>query len=378
MTTVTRKSLKHKIKYVMLVIVSFLAVLLLAVLVLLWGWSPGKPRPFLDAKGKPLRGSIAEKIYCDINGSKQGMFLKGKDASRPVLLYVHGGMPDYFLTQNYPTGLEDDFVVVWWEQRGAGLSYQSTQPPDSITPEQLVSDLIAVTNYLRQRFGQEKIYLMGHSGGTFLAVQAAAKAPQLYHAYIGMAQMANQLQSEKRAYDYMLERFRANGNRKMVRKLEAAPVTLTGGVPTQYLALRDEAMHSLGIGTMRHMRSVLTGIFLPSWQFREYTLKEKINLWRAKAGAGVSIVWSRMLATDLNEAVPELCIPVYFLEGVYDYTCSYEEAKTYYHRLRALVKAFYTFRESAHSPLFEEPVKVQQILKQDVLAGLTRLADKAE
>lgn len=378
MTTVTRKSLKYKAKYVMLVIVSFLGLLLLAVLVLLWGWSPGKPRPFLDVKGKPLRGSIAEKIYCDINGSKQGMFLKGKDASRPVLLYVHGGMPDYFLTQNYPTGLEDDFVVVWWEQRGAGLSYQPTQPSDSITPEQLVSDLIAVTNYLRQRFGQEKIYLMGHSGGTFLAVQAAAKAPQLYHAYIGMAQMANQLHSEKRAYDYMLERFRANGNRKMVRKLEAAPVTLTGGVPTKYLALRDEAMHSLGIGTMHHMRSVLTGIFLPSWQFREYTLKEKINLWRAKAGAGVSIVWSRMLATDLNEAVPELCIPVYFLEGVYDYTCSYEEAKTYFHRLRAPVKAFYTFRESAHSPLFEEPAKVQRILKEDVLAGLTRLADKAE
>ena len=86
--------------------------------------SPGKPKPFVDESGKPLPGSISEKAFVTINGVRQGMFIKSKDDTHPVLLYLHGGMPEYFLTQRYPTGLEDYFTVVWWERRGSGLLLQ--------------------------------------------------------------------------------------------------------------------------------------------------------------------------------------------------------------------------------------------------------------
>ena len=76
--------------------------------------------------------------------------------------------------------------------------------------------------YLRRRFGKEKIYLMGHSGGTFFGIMAAARMPELFHAYIGVAQMSYQLESEKLAYEYMVRRFREEGNADMVRKLEEA------------------------------------------------------------------------------------------------------------------------------------------------------------
>src|SRR6185369_1068873 len=155
------------------------SVLGLASMLVLWGY-PGKPTPFLDEHSDVLPGSIAEKTFVTINGVQQGMFIKGKDVRNPVLLYVHGGMPDYFLTQKYPTGLEDYFTVVWWEQRGAGLSYRPDMPREMLTPEQLVSDTVAVTNYLRNRFGQDRIYLMAHSGGTFVGIQAAARATDLY------------------------------------------------------------------------------------------------------------------------------------------------------------------------------------------------------
>ena len=147
----------------------------------------------------------------------------------------------------------------------------------------MISDTLELTNYLRHRFGKDKIYLMGHSGGTFIGIQAAARAPELYHAYIGVAQMSNQLESEKLAYDYMLQEFKENGNTQMVRKLEAAPVTMTGGTPDSYLALRDTAMHSLGIGTTHDMHSVITGILFPSFTSRDYTLVEKVNMWRGKS-----------------------------------------------------------------------------------------------
>lgn len=359
----------------MLIAVSIGLACVLVLLGLLQLGSPGTPDPFMDENGHPLAGSISEKIRVTINGIEQGMFIKGKDAALPVLLYLHGGMPEYFLAQQHPTGLEDHFVVVWWDQRGSGLSYAADIPPETLTPEQLISDTLEVTNYLRHRFGRDKIFLMGHSGGTFIGIQAAARAPELYYAYIGVAQMSDQLRSEKLAYEYMLQQFGETGNTEMVQRLEAAPVTLTDGAPNAYLVLRDEAMHSLGIGTTHEMRSVLTGIFLPSITSRAYTLMEKINMWRGKARSGVSPLWGPMLATDLSKRVPELELPVYFFEGRYDYTCSYTEARAYFETLKAPVKGFYTFEQSAHSPLFEEPEKALRILLEDVVTGANGLAD---
>lgn len=370
------QSFARKAGRVMLVVISILFACIFILLGVLQFWSyPGKPKPFLDKNGRPLAGSLSEKVFVNINGVEQGMFIKSKDLTNPVLLYLHGGIPDYFLTERYPTDLEDNFTVVWWEQRGSGLSYSLDIPRETMTLEQMISDTQEVTNYLRHRFGKEKIYLMGHSGGSFIGIQAAAQAPELYYAYIGVAQMSNQLQSEKLAYDYMLQQFKENGNTKMVQRLEAAPVTMTDGTPDAYLAVRDVAMHSLGVGTAHDMHSVITGVFLPSLQSRDYTFSEKVNLWRGKASSGVSSLWEEMMTTDLGEQLPELHLPVYFFHGIYDYTCSYTEAKAYFEKLKAPVKGFYTFDQSAHSPMFEEPEKMQKILQADVLLGANSLAD---
>ena len=359
------------------VALTVMAVLLISLLVLvgvLLFMSPGTPKPFLDDSGKPLVGSISEKIKVNINGVEQGMFIKGKNARNPVLLYLHGGMPDYFLTEHYPTGLDEYFTVVWWEQRGSGLSYSADIPPESVNPGQLVSDAVEVTNYLRKRFGQEKIYLMGHSGGTFIGIQAAAQAPELYHAYIGVAQMSNQLESERLAYGYMLQRFRDDGNTKMVRRLEEARVGDAIPLPDSYLKVRDVAMHGLGVGTTHDMKSIVTGLLLRSLLNREYTLGEKIGMWRGKIFSS-SLMWNTQLSTDLTKKVTRLEVPVYFFHGVYDYTVSYPLARSYYERLDAPVKGFYTFKQSAHSPLFEEPEKMREIVRADVLTGSIGLAD---
>jgi pimeloyl-ACP methyl ester carboxylesterase len=85
-----------------------------------------------------------------------------------------------------------------------------------------------------------------------------------------------------------------------------------------------------------------------------------------------------MLSTDLSKEVTELSIPVYFFEGIYDYTCSYTLAKEYFDQLKAPIKGFYTFEQSAHSPLFEEPEKMGRILQEDILAGVNNLAEQSK
>jgi pimeloyl-ACP methyl ester carboxylesterase len=344
---------------------------------LLSRWSRGTPRPFVDAAGSRLAGSISEKIWISINGTKQGMVIRGRSQRNPVLLVVHGGpgMPDYFLTQQYPPELEDLFTVVWWDQRGSALSYDRKIPAATMNIEQFISDTLAVTDYLRQRFHQDQIYLLGHSWGSFIGIQAVARSPERYRAYIGMGQMVYQLESEKMAYDYMLAAYRQRGDTGMVRDLEAAPVSMTTGAPKAYLDLRDKAMHRLGIGTMHNMKSVITGLFLPSWTFRGYTLPEKINLWRGRAFSRGFGLWEQLIRVDLRKSVPRLEVPVYFLQGKYDYTCSTELARDYLRMLRAPVKGFYEFGDSAHSPIFEEPAQAHRILQDDVLTGANTLAN---
>jgi pimeloyl-ACP methyl ester carboxylesterase len=305
------------------------------------------------------------------------MFLKGHDVSNPVLLFLHGGpgMPEYWLTQRFPTGLERAFTVAWWEQRGAGLSFHAGRRRDAMTAEQFISDTLAVAQYLRERFGQDKIYLMAHSWGSYIGLQVVARYPSSFHAYIGVAQVTHQIKSEMESYEYMLRRFKDRGDVRMVRRLEEAPVTMNVPFPRSYATVRDRAMHTLGVGTTRGMRSVVTGLFLPSWRFPEYTLREKVDLWRGKVSSRRSGLWDRMLVTDLTRHVTDLSLPAYFFHGVHDYTVSYSQAKAYVEGLEAPLTGFYTFEDSAHSPMFEEPGRTLTILTEDVLAGTNHSAD---
>jgi hypothetical protein len=51
------------------------------------------------------------------------------------------------------------------------------------------------------------------------------------------------------------------------------------------------------------------------------------------------------------------------------------QVKPCFDRLDAPVKSFYTFKQSAHTPHFEEPERTREILRADGLAGSTGLAD---
>lgn len=364
----------------MIIILASLHVCIFILLGGLLAYSPGKPEAFLDESGRPMSGSISEKVFVSIGGVEQGMFIRSKDIEKPVLLFVHGGpcFPEYFLIEKYPPGLENYFTVCYWEERGGGLSYSPDVSLESMTMEQLTSDTIEVTNYLRERFEQEKVYLMAHSGGTTFAIQAAAKAPELYSAYIGISQISRQAESEKLAYTYLMDRYTAAGNTKMVNQLKEYPVLESDSniIPFYKSVLRDQTMHELGIGTMHDMDSIIKDIFLPVLTCKAYTLREKMNIWVSKfTFIKKTKLIDQLFATDLTEKVQKLEIPVYFFSGVYDLTVNHELSKTYLEQLEAPVKGFYSFEQSAHSPLYEEPEKMQYILQKDVLTGESGLAD---
>jgi pimeloyl-ACP methyl ester carboxylesterase len=216
---------------------------------------------------------------------------------------------------------------------------------------------------------------MGRSGGTFIGIQAAARAPELLHAYIRVAQISDQLQSETLAYQYMLTECRKRGYSRPEGRLRKCPVTREQGTPAAYLRVRDVAMLRLGTGTMRSMKSLVSGILLPSLLCGGCSVGERVKLWAAKARLQASIGWNGMLATDLRQRITEVRVPVYFLHGVHVFTCSYTLARSYFEELTAPVKGFYTFPNSAHSPSFEEPHRTQRIVCGDIVHGSNNLAD---
>lgn len=329
--------------------------------------SPGRPAPLRGTAGAVIPGSLSERAFVEINGVRQGMFIQSADLSNPVLLFLHGGpgMPEFVLSETHPTDLARRFTVVWWEQRGAGLSFDPAIPPGTMTIGQMIADAVAVADHLRARFGQDRIYLFGHSWGSFLGIQVAAAAPDRFHAYIGMAQVAHQLRSETLAHAAMLDAYRARGDAAMVRRLEAAPVSMEDGLSDAYLRLRDEAMHGLGAGTTHAMRSVVRGIFLPVWRSHAYTLSEKVDVWRGLAFSRRHL-WDSFLRTDLTREVTRLDIPVHFLIGRHDLTTNPALARDYFDRIEAPRKSFHIFDASAHSPLFEEPAHALAILLGEV------------
>lgn len=132
---------------------------------------------------------------------------------------------------------------------------------------------------------------------------------------------------------------------------------------TGYGKIRDDVMHRSGIGTTHDMKSVMTEIFLASLRFREYTFTEKVNLWRGK----LSLNKQLSMSDDLREKVTTLAVPTYFFSGIYDYTVNYKMSEEYLIMLQAPVKGFYLFEYSAHSPIYEEPNKVSQIIAKDIL-----------
>lgn len=333
---------------------TFLLVVLIILIILTWILPP------FTTKVKHSNGGIGEKVFLEIGGIRQGMIIKGNDTGNPILLFLSGGpgIPEYFLDYQYPTFLENEFIVCFWDWRGTGLSYRKFISPESMTREQFIADTFEVTEYLCKRFETDKIYLAAHSFGTSIGIQAVAECPKLYNGYIAISQMSDQPRSEQLAYEYMLSLCEKEDNRKLLKQLTDNPF----GIESYFNSgIRDKAMHTFGVGTTRSMKSVITGIFFPSFRMTDYSLKERINIWVGKSFVNQSM--RNIFTFNAFETVKSVNVPVYFFAGKYDYTCCYELQKEYFEFLEAPEKYFYTFENSAHSPLFEEPKEAEKIMK---------------
>ncbi|MRG44090.1 alpha/beta fold hydrolase [Chitinophaga sp. SYP-B3965] len=343
-----------------------LGILLLVVIAfsVFWYFSPGTTSSIAGANSIAV---IEEPV---IGNVKQSLIIRGKNVDNPVLLFVHGGpgMSTFPFMKEQFKGLEDLFTICYWEQRGAGKSYSKEIPPESMTLDQLTSDGVEVSRYLKKKFGKEKIYVMGHSWGSLLASFMIHDHPELYHAYIGIGQIADQYLSEQRSYAFVLAEARKRNDQQALdelKKLKLPAPTASGQEWFDYFWIQRKMVLRFGGGRYGVARKN-SDLYKPIFICKEYTMADKIYY---QTGLTFSLVHlcHYMIIKNPASLLTEQKVPVYIMQGRHDQQTNFDVAKDYFDHLQAPLKKFYAFEHSAHLPHLEEFDTFRKILREDVI-----------
>lgn len=345
----------------------FFILFLIFIFIWLLHISPGTTAPIVDAKGRKIPGSVAEAQDISIGGIKQFITVRGHSKEDPLLLILHGGPGDAegHLFRTYNKVLEKHFLVANWDQRGAGRSYSRSISDESMTFEQFISDAEEVTSYLKKRFHKEKIILLGHSWGAFMAVHLAHKNPQDYYAVATIGLAADQVKGEEYSYNALLEQANKKGDKKTVSILTKLGPPVNGkysngveGIVQQ----RQIMMQYGGTAWGKDKWGLISLLFKPLLTAREYRLKDKINWTKGGAYAG-PLLFHRLMEKPLIKEVPELQMPFYLFQGKKDLNTPYPMAKQYFSELSAPHKEMFTFENSAHFlPFNQEKEKFNNLM----------------
>ncbi|MFH2107430.1 MAG: alpha/beta hydrolase [Chrysiogenia bacterium] len=344
-----------------------LAVVIVALVVLRLLIPAGTPRIRLKGKGGPAVSiALLEKV--NIGGIGQWVLERSENTGNPVILFLHGGPGTSQLTSNRRNTkrLEKFFTVVNWDQRGAGKSYAAIADTGKMNIDQFIRDTRELTLYLMKKFAKERIVLAGHSWGSAIGALTVARYPELYHCYVGIGQVANMEEGEFASYQWTLDQARKRKVRRAVRALEKiGPPPYRGDWRASTISERSWVAR-FG-GEVHGNRLGAVGIVLGNVLFsREYNLADRINVFRGVLGS-MQLLWPQLYKVDLFLSVPELKVPVFFLEGRHDREVPSEISARYFAALKAPAKELIWFENAAHMVNSEERELFCSILVEKVL-----------
>ncbi|MFA7620879.1 MAG: alpha/beta hydrolase [Aminobacteriaceae bacterium] len=299
--------------------------------------------------GEYPRIDTTEKIM--LGGLDQWIALRSNNTGNPIMLFLHGGpgTAQISFSRKSQSKLERDFIVVNWDQRGAGRSYKSSIKKEDMRIDHFVSDGEELAEALLRRFNQTKLFLVGHSWGSIVGACLAAKRPDLFWAYVGIGQVVDMDRGEKLSYKFTLDEARGTNNTKAIKELvsigEPPYKNLSAaGVQRKWLArFNGETYRGTSFGTI----------------FRNISIKDTnpLDLYKFIKGAVFSLktLEEQQNKVNLFVDVPEINVPVFFCSGRRDYNVPFELVLEYMDKLRAPYKEMIWFNNSAHLPNFEEP-----------------------
>lgn len=300
--------------------------------------------------------AINEANFLQINNTKLFTLIKAQNINNPILLIIHGGSSQTANFAWFNKKLEKDFIVVYFDQRAEGKSAFDTIDTSSLTLKNYIEDIHQLTNYLKNRFKKEKIYLLGHSMGTLLGMKTIEKYPNDYISYIAVSQYVDALKNDNIAYDLLQNDFKVN--KKQLKDIQRIT---KNDINKLNLKRRTKKLLLLAIkhGGMLYNRSLfnfLKILIFPIFIFKKYTLKDKLNALTQNKQRLIFYYESSL------EDIIKIEIPIYFIHGKEDLVINYNLTKEYFEKIKAPKKKFITFEKSAHFPQFEEAKKFNALI----------------
>ena len=329
----------------------------IGVVILLAATSGAYTPQFRGEDGEIIEGSIAEERRMVLGGAEQYVLIRGRNRNAPLLIFLHGG-PGYSampFNRLRNAALEEDFVFVNWDQRGAGKSFSAASDPSTLNLDQLTRDLDDLVDALRAEFDHEKVLLVGHSWGSLLGLDYASRHPEKVAAYIGVSQFSNALASERESYEWSLAQAQKQNDAKALANLEKIG-------PPPYEAV-DE------MWTQRRALNKMGGVWFepkPDSYYAQQYLRCAEFAWPGLINLvrGGQLSTERLFSTAFSANAfidyPKLVLPVFFIEGRHDHVTSPRLAEIYLNALDAPQKQLIWFERSGHMPNWEEPEKFNE------------------
>lgn len=354
-----------KLLKIVLYLIAGILLILLAFLLFLWINSPGKSERITDSNGKHIPGSIAMIEELQLGGQKQSIIIRGTDITKPVMLFLHGGpgSPNLLLRAKNPE-IENDFVMVYWEQLGAGKSYSPDIPAEQMTVPRFIDYTRKLSEYLIKRFRKEKISILGESWGSLLGILTVQQHPELFHAYFGTGQMVHTYKGEQITLDWVKQQALSRNDESGIRDLVplVLPDSLADGKTwADYFGIQRNYISKYGGSMIKpadafEMNAIMTFA-------KDYRLSEKF-----KFGEGflfsIQHLAPSVTKANLFRDIDSLQLPVYFFQGRNDYHTPYILVEAFYKQLKAPKKELIPFEHSAHSPHVEEKEKFNAALRE--------------
>ena len=349
--------------------------LVVAGLAILVAWPASTP-PVLGPNGLPAAGGIAELATVRLGGVDQAVMIRAADPDKPVLLYLSGGpgQSDLGSARALLEPLTADFVLAVWDQRGSGTSYAALDPTASVTLEQAVADTIELSEHLRDRFGEQKIYLLGESWGTTLGVLAVQDRPDLFHAYIGSGQMVSQRETDRIIWRDLLAYADRTGNGAMYdqvlslgeppyRDMPWANSVVLGYYPLLEASYAPPAAYiergnGSGIGPFGVLAS-------------EYGFIDKANVIRGLIDM-FSLMYPQLQDVDFRTDVSALEVPVYVLDGAHELASRRDLALEWFEALSAPHKEWITYEDAGHAVVFEQADAFHRLMTESIVPATYR------
>ncbi|MBM0848306.1 pimeloyl-ACP methyl ester carboxylesterase [Staphylococcus epidermidis] len=304
--------------------------------------------------------SILEKLL--INNNYHWLLERGNDINNPLILFLHGGPGNAQIgwAAEFQKNLEKEFVVINWDQKGSGLSYDINLKSEDMNLNLFLDELEEIVEFLIKKFKKDKIFLVGHSWGAILGINIVSKRPDLFYEYISVCQPVNYQMSDQISYEYVLRKAYKNMEYELAEKLVSKRNNLITD-EKEYIKLLRNLINKYNNSKKN------SEIFKIMRKRNEYNNNDIIN-WISGANFSLEHLWKDVKNTDLFKQIVKIETPISFFLSRNDYNTPSSLIEEYYQKLSAPRKNIVYFENSEHNIPFDEykefSTKILELKKQ--------------